>query len=193
MEEVLFDREVALEKAMRLFWRKGYHCTSVKELLAEMNILNGSLYNTFKGKKNLFALAISYYLKTIIEFRINCYQQAPSFKEGIRAFFAQTLKDYQNPSLPSGCLVVNSIDTELMQDESLRASIASAVERLHSFFRDEIIKAQSSGQVSSYIDPDLTASILVDFSEGLAKASVLDQKASLMRKKVDYTLSVLGL
>jgi len=38
----VFDEKTALSQAMRLFWRQGYANTSLKQLLAEMNMLNGS-------------------------------------------------------------------------------------------------------------------------------------------------------
>ena len=49
-----FDREEALEKAMYLFWAKGYEAASVRDLLAAMGINRGSMYATFGDKRSLF-------------------------------------------------------------------------------------------------------------------------------------------
>ena len=42
-----FNREEALEKAMELFWSKGYNAVGLNELLQRMGIQRQSLYNTF--------------------------------------------------------------------------------------------------------------------------------------------------
>ena len=53
-----FDRQVALEKSMDLFWRNGYEATSLTDLLREMGIGRQSLYNTFGDKHSLFVEAL---------------------------------------------------------------------------------------------------------------------------------------
>src|SRR5271170_6573535 len=56
-----FDTDAALEKAMRLFWAKGYEGTSVADLTGEMRISRPSLYAAFGDKQSLFRAALERY------------------------------------------------------------------------------------------------------------------------------------
>src|ERR671915_96387 len=56
-----FDRDVALEKAMLLFWEKGYEETSIGDLTKAMGIAAPSLYAAFGDKRALFDEAVALY------------------------------------------------------------------------------------------------------------------------------------
>ena len=56
-----FNPDEALEKAMQVFWHKGYEATSMEDLLNAMDINRGSLYATFGGKRALFLKAMDRY------------------------------------------------------------------------------------------------------------------------------------
>src|SRR3954468_24300190 len=46
-----FDEQAALEKAMRVFWQKGYDGTSISDLTAALGINPPSLYAAFGNKE----------------------------------------------------------------------------------------------------------------------------------------------
>lgn len=56
-----YDRETALTAAMSLFWQKGYHATSLKDLEGALQMKPGSIYAAFKSKENLFLLTLERY------------------------------------------------------------------------------------------------------------------------------------
>ncbi|MFE2185198.1 helix-turn-helix domain-containing protein [Streptomyces sp. NPDC059455] len=57
-----FDPEVALDAAMRLFWRNGYEGTSTSDLVDELGIARASLYGTFGSKRGLYLAALDRFL-----------------------------------------------------------------------------------------------------------------------------------
>ena len=61
-----FDTEVALEKAMKVFWAHGYEAASLSELLKNMGIGKKSLYDTFGNKQALFLKALEHYARTTL-------------------------------------------------------------------------------------------------------------------------------
>jgi len=56
-----FDRDEALESAIRLFWTRGYEATSISDLTQAMDITPPSLYAAFGDKKRLFLEAVERY------------------------------------------------------------------------------------------------------------------------------------
>ncbi len=61
-----FDPEIALDKAMQLFWAKGYAATGLNELLETMEIGRKSLYDTFGNKRALYVKALHRYSQTVV-------------------------------------------------------------------------------------------------------------------------------
>ena len=56
-----FDRTEALEAARDLFWAKGYHGTSLKDLEGALGLNPGSIYAAFGSKEALFTEALEVY------------------------------------------------------------------------------------------------------------------------------------
>ena len=112
-----FEEQVVLEKALELFWYRGYHFTSMQDLVDELGINRGSLYGTFGGKKDLFYKALSHHLKANIDFLTSYIEQQDDVIEGIRQFFYmvndeafadELLTIYRNPAtssptIPTAC------------------------------------------------------------------------------------------
>ncbi len=49
---------MVLDKAMNLFWQKGYNATSAQDLVNGLSISRSSLYDTFGDKHSLFVKAL---------------------------------------------------------------------------------------------------------------------------------------
>lgn len=193
MEDTRFDQERAVRRAMYLFWDKGYANTSLKQLLQKMDILNGSFYNTFKSKKKLFLLVLKAYEAQVLNPRMHSFFKAPDFSSGLRAFFYHMNRDYSHAELPSGCLVVNSLDTVLCSDPELARAIKGIVGQLNGFLKREICLALEKGALSSELNPQLTADVLTTFAEGLSKASLSGASLEGLNAQTDYFLEALGL
>lgn len=58
-----YDRDVALDAAMTLFWEKGYYATSLKDLEFALKMKPGSIYAAFSSKENLFDLVLERYFE----------------------------------------------------------------------------------------------------------------------------------
>src|ERR1700747_2040175 len=60
-----FDPDEVLDRAMALFWERGYAATSIQDLVAKTGINRASLYNTFGDKKRLFLAVLDHYAKKV--------------------------------------------------------------------------------------------------------------------------------
>ena len=57
-----FDTEAAVERAMGVFWSRGYHATALPDLLRATKLSRGSLYAAFGDKYSLFLRALDRYV-----------------------------------------------------------------------------------------------------------------------------------
>ena len=82
-----FDQDKALNKAMTLFWQKGYASTSIQDLVDHMGIGRRSLYDTFKSKHDLFLAALDRYRDIAYESTSRSGERLVSPKAAIQEIF----------------------------------------------------------------------------------------------------------
>ncbi|MEV6342367.1 TetR/AcrR family transcriptional regulator [Actinoplanes sp. NPDC051851] len=104
-----FDVDVALGRAMHVFWEHGYDGASLDLLTTATGLGRGSLYGTFGGKDELFRKALDQY-SGVYGPR---YESALAGHPGdpgaaVAAFFEVVLARIGDPGVPDGCLVVQS-------------------------------------------------------------------------------------
>lgn len=58
-----YDRQTALDKAVHLFWERGYYATSMKQIEQALDMRPGSIYATFGSKDRLFSEALDAYVE----------------------------------------------------------------------------------------------------------------------------------
>jgi TetR/AcrR family transcriptional repressor of nem operon len=97
-----FDRNIALKKAMHVFWAKGFEGASISDLTEMMGISRSSLYESFGDKEDLFLEALNYYIEDIEERRTLIFGKAISVKQGMRDFFYGVIKFVLNEEQPGG-------------------------------------------------------------------------------------------
>src|SRR6516162_8670767 len=100
-----FDYDKAIARATRVFWKKGYSGTSLRDLLKAIGIGEGSFYNTLKSKKQLFLACLEHYNDTVGRRRGEALFSPSSAKEGIRGFFKSVLDDLDDPRIPRVCFL----------------------------------------------------------------------------------------
>ena len=111
----------------------------------------------------------------------------------MRLMFAHALDRQKEAVCPKGCLLFNSVDSEILKDVELYKMIRKAVERFEGFLEKEISLAIEKGEVKTVVNPKLAASLIITYIQGLMKLSVLDYSDSKFRDQTDYFLESLGL
>ena len=105
-----FDKDVALDKAMRLFWANGYSGTSLSDLTTTLGINKPSLYAAFGNKEQLFKASLDHYSKCYGEPNLLKLREPEdaSLEERLKAYMLSVANLVTDPALPKGCLLVKS-------------------------------------------------------------------------------------
>ena len=100
-----FDLDQAIQKAMMLFWRKGFHGTTIPDLTAELGINRPSLYVAFGDKENLFRLALDRYRRDPASY-VNRALAKPTAREAFESLMYGVIDLLTDKNNPGGCLFV---------------------------------------------------------------------------------------
>lgn len=99
-----FDRDAALDKALRLFWERGYEQTSISDLTRELGIKAPSLYAAFGDKRTLFEEAVALYEASPRSVTA-AGLVGTTRRDVLRAMFERAAQEYASTEHPRGCLV----------------------------------------------------------------------------------------
>jgi len=86
-----FDKEAALDAAMRAFWERGYEGTSMAHLAEVMGLNAPSIYAAFGDKMSLFQAAVKHYTEGPEQYKAKALRE-PTLREVIPALFRNTVE-----------------------------------------------------------------------------------------------------
>ena len=143
-----FDRDAALQRAMELFWEKGFEDASLSELTEAMGIASPSLYAAFGSKEALFREAVDLYRRTVGVEIWEALEEEPTIQDAISAFLMNTARAYSRSSVPKGCLIVlgarPASDTGHPICEELKLHRADNLQRLSARFERAVREKELS-------------------------------------------------
>lgn len=162
-----YKEEEVVEKAMNLFWRKGYETTSMQMLEKEMGINKFSIYSSFGNKHGLFIESLKCY-KLKVSIILDKFKNAPNGVEDIKQFFYDSVDIDFKGSLQKGCLLTNTYN-EFSESEDLliKEQMASFMGNLKELFIEKLQKDTSKDEATVIKQ----ANFLLLAKHGLAAAS----------------------
>jgi len=162
-----FDRNVALEAAMLVFWQKGFTAASMSDLCNAMGIGSPSLYAAFGSKENLYAEAIAHYV-TIGAPKIWApLQNASTAREGIAALLQASAENLAKPDHPPGCMLVLS---DAANTESAAVCKFLTTERTRSLeiLQNRFLRGITDGDLPANTDVPALARFYLTVQQGMS-------------------------
>ena len=187
-----FDTYDALEKAMEVFWAKGYEATSMTDLTTAMGINKGSLYNAYGGKEKLFIKALSKYDAERHRKTLATLDAMENPVEAIAFLFDALIEQSQSDRDRKGCLLVNTALELPAHNEKVSTLVASSLEEIESFFRRQIARARTRAQLPDNVDPDATAKGLLALVMGLRVLARGAVPADSLNAIKDQAMNLIG-
>lgn len=159
--EKSFDEDAVVEKAMKVFWEKGYEATSINDLIKGTGIGRGSLYNAFGGKQSLFHQALLKYHSENHRATLAKLEALDDPLKAIHGLFdavtRQTIADKEK----KGCFLINTTLELWAHDAKTRALIKQGHDETIAFFRRCIEVGQARKEIPPSVDPLATAKVLL--------------------------------
>ncbi|GAB2826860.1 TetR/AcrR family transcriptional regulator [Actinocorallia aurea] len=162
-----FDPDAVLQKALELFWERGYEATSMAELVARLGIARASIYATFGGKHELYVRALERYLQAkdsgIVEALAQPGPALPAVRALVEDFAEQSARDERR----RGCLAVNAAVELVARDPQVARRVEASWDRLETALTSALIRARAQGELAADKDPRALARFLLVLLQGL--------------------------
>jgi len=183
-----FDRDEVLERALDIFWQKGYESTSLQDLVEGMGIGRASLYDTFGSKGLLFGEAMDRYGELLAE-ALAPLRGPGSPRRLIADFFRKRVDDLA-AGAPS-CLMIKSTLTRGQDDAPTACRCADHGRVIEDAFHDVLLRARHDGEISADKNPRALARFLNNSLLGLNVMGSIHRDKKLLREIARTTVDAL--
>ena len=183
-----FDVDGVLEKALVVFWAKGYEGASLSDLTKAMGINKPSLYSTFGNKEGLFLKAVDLYEQRPCGYFRPALEEATA-KAVIAAMLngaAQSLADHNNPQ---GCMLIQSALTGSDDCESVKQALISRRRNHQNELKIRLELAQQQGDLTTAYSAESLAQYLATIIQGMTIQATNCSSAAELQNIADLALS----
>lgn len=144
-----FNEDQALDKAVEIFWHKGYNGTSAQDLVTHLGLSRSSLYDTFGDKQKLFSKALQRYQKQGQDAIKDLLEESKDIKATLTLIFKQAVLESLEDRITKGCFMVNSAVELAMHDDEIANIVVDNRQTMEAIFSIAVKKGQESGQIST--------------------------------------------
>ena len=185
-----FDPDTVLEKAMDLFWTKGYEATSIKMLVGHMGINRFSLYSTFGDKHQLFLAAMERYHQKTADAEIAILEGSEDGLESIRRYFVALIDRYTGEGGSKGCFMTNTTTELAPHDEAAKEKTGAFLLQMQAAFYHALIRAQKAGEIREARLNDY-ARFLTSTAQGIAVLAKIGPSREILESIRDVAMKAL--
>jgi TetR/AcrR family transcriptional repressor of nem operon len=159
------EKQVALDRALTLFWDHGYRGTSMDMLTTAVGVEKPSIYASFGSKNKLYLTALTHYRKWLVGSVRNIISSAPSARIGV-AQAVRMMMLRRSEKTRSGCFATNATLEVADHDPLVLEEVRATFAELTHVFTHALQQAQTAGEVRTDCPPQILAQFLVNAVEG---------------------------
>ena len=160
-----YDRLEVLDKAMSLFWQKGYLATSMAELTETTGLNTASMYKEFGDKDGFFEAVLRRYRESVMGARFDILTETPDLR-GVEAFIEDVSFGASQPAY-RGCLMLNHIPQKHAISREAGKLIDDFCASMEAHLETALSNAQRAGSLPETKDPAVLAKYIMCCVHGL--------------------------
>ena len=163
-----FDRDAALQRAMDVFWAKGYEAAQLSELLAAIGINPPSFYAAFGSKEALYREALDLYLLSAGAGSMKALKESKSIRDGIKGMLLASLETALASPSSGGCMVSLGLVNCQDQHASLHDHMREIRQQTMMLIRQRLERAMAEGELADNTDTERLAAYFSTIVHGLS-------------------------
>lgn len=177
-------REKILSTANDLFYLHGYHATGLDRIIAAASVTKGNFYYHFKSKEELAVAVLTWHQESMfyqlgfdpLDKQLPPLETLFRLLEGIVAHVANSQGLEGNVR---GCFFGNFALEMSVGSEAVRHQVQTIFGQFRTVIRQLLERAQTAGELSVSLEPQLLASIILNLMEG---AVLMDKSAQQLHE-----------
>jgi AcrR family transcriptional regulator len=162
-----FNLDKALDRALKVFWRKGYEGASLPDLTKAMGINRPSLYAAFGNKEALFRKAIDRYLEGPAA-QVRAALQQPTARAVVEQVLRETIELITDSRNPRGCFMVQAALACGDTADCIRRELAKRRDAGVTALRERFERAAAEGDLAADCNPADLARYVATVMHGLS-------------------------
>jgi TetR/AcrR family transcriptional repressor of nem operon len=181
---VEFNEEEAIQKAMEVFWAKGYSGTSLRDLTDAMKINSSSLYNTIGDKQELFVRCVRHYT----DLRKKDLQQRLENASSPLTILLKYIDDAVTVIIneTNSCMAVKTAFEVGNNDQRVKDILKEDSDYAYQFLYTLIAKAMEQGEIANEEDPELLADYFISTWTGWYELYILHRDPVKIKRMAQY-------
>ncbi|WP_295795953.1 TetR/AcrR family transcriptional regulator [Mucilaginibacter sp.] len=184
----IYNEEEALDKAIGVFWEKGYENASSRDLQKAMGIGMGSFYLAYKGgKQELFIKSMDRFFSVYPTHALSMLKTIENPVEVIRQYY-YVMADPNGQFRQFGCYFSNAIIQ--IADPDLKNTAIGHVVTVANAFSAALLRAKEAGIIQPTIPQEMWNIYLLNLWTGLNTAKFIEKDVSKMKAVIDFSLRV---
>lgn len=182
-----FDMDTALEKALEVFWRKGYDGTSLTDLTEAMGINKPSLYAAFGNKEQLFLKAIELYESRPCAFFLPALEKPTAYQVAEHMLYGAAINMADN-NHPQGCVIVQGALSCSEAAASVKEALMNRRVEGEQKLKVRFDQAKVDGDLPADTDTEVLARYLGTVLQGMAIQANNGATSEQLRQVAQMTL-----
>ena len=162
-----FDEDEVLDRAMLLFWRRGFGATSMQDVAQATGVLRGSLYHAYGDKQALFLRVFGRYRAWFLA-SLRAALDAPTAEEALRRylpFAIETITAVDDDEVTRGCLTTKTATDETAMDDAIRAALRGLLDDVQQALTDRLAQPDAAGRLA--LPPAAAARLITTTTRGM--------------------------
>ena len=185
-----FNQDEVLQKAMEVFWRRGYEGASIQDLVQHMGINRQSMYDTFGDKHALFLQALDRYREIQSRRVFEILDRPGSVKKNVRLLFEEAVERALSEEGRRGCFVGNATSELAGRCKETAMRTCKSMASAEKTFQRALMRGTEQGEFRIR-DTRAVARFFYCVLQGLVLTAKASRDRKLLNDVVKVTLSVL--
>lgn len=163
-----FDTNEALDRALTVFWQRGFEGTSLSDLTEAMGINRPSLYAAFGDKETLFRRALDRYAEVGPLAVLHTALEQPTTRRVVEHLLRGVAECFTAPGRPAGCLVVQGALSCGETAQAVKQELCCRRAAAEALLRERLERAKAEGDLPPDADPATLSRYMAIVVQGMS-------------------------
>ena len=183
---VEFDEQLAVSKAMDVFWKKGYNGTTMRDLTEAMGINSSSLYNTIGDKHELFVRSLKHYTESRMRAALKQLEPIKSPIKAIEKYIQSAAYVITNEA--DSCLAIKTTFEIASTDKQVQQIIKADNDFTYNLLISLVERAIEKGEIKVSQDAAMLTDYIINHFTGWHESFIIHKDKTRIKHMAAFLI-----